>query len=251
MERPGSTVGWLVGLVGFCAVVESACGKSKPKPPVPVVLAAAHALCDGGESRDPPHQEARPAIQALRAKDYDTAQRLLTELLTKYPESASLRVWRGDALLGKESADAAQAALAAYTEARDLDARGCKLRERERYFLAVGTADADLRQGQTEAALAILSEAARQWPEAPEILYQRARAECRENKLDVCLADLEAALGASRSGRYPRFSRGHRASEHLSERVEKQPEFAALRSDPRFKALRPNATVLDGGVAAE
>jgi len=251
MARSGSTVDWLVGLIGFCAVVGSGCGKSKPKPPLPAETVAPHVLCDGGESRDPPHHEARPAIQALRAKDYETAQRLFTELLARYPESASLRVWRGDALLGQDSSASTAAALAAYAEARDLDARGCKLRERERYFLAVGTADAQLRQGQTETALAILSEAAREWPAAPEILYQRARAECVQNKLDAAFADLEAALRGSRAGQSPRFSRGHRASEHLRERAEKQPEFDELRKDARYKSLLASLSSLDGGATAQ
>ncbi len=227
------------------------CGKSKPKPPLPVASAAAHVLCEGGESKDPPHQEARPAIQALRAKDYDTAGRLFSELLTKYPESASLRVWRGDALLGQDSSDAPTAALAAYAEAKALDARGCKLRERERYFLTVGTADAELRQGQTEIALATLTEASREWPEAPEVLYQRARCECVQGKRDTCFEDLASALRGSRSGQNPRFSRGHRASEHLRERAEKQLEFTELRKEPRYKTLLASLATLDGGAGSQ
>ena len=251
MKGAGSAIGWLVGLLAFCAVGSAGCGKSKPKPPLPVASAAPHVPCDGGESRDPPHQEARPAIQALRAKDFDTAQRLFAELLAKYPESASLRVWRGDALLGQDSNDSTTAALDAYAEARALDARGCKLRERERYFLAVGTADAQLRRGQTDAALAILTEAAREWPEAPEVAYQRARVECMQGQREACFGDLEAALRGSRSGRYPRFSRGHRASEHLRERAEKQTEFAELRKEPRYKALLASLAQLDGGAAPQ
>ena len=247
MNRVGSIAGWLVGLIGFGVFPALGCGKSKPKPPLPVASASAHVLCEGGESKDPPHHEARPAIQALRAKDYDTASRLFSELLAKYPESASLRVWRGDALLGQDSPDAPTTALAAYAEAKALDERGCKLRERERYFLAVGTADAELRLGQTDTALATLAEASRQWPEAPEILYQRARCECVHNNRDACFEDLAAALRGSRSGQYPRLSRGHHASEHLRDRAEQQSELAALRKEPRYKALLASLVTVDGG----
>jgi predicted Zn-dependent protease len=250
MSRVRSKADWLVGLIALLCLGDAGCGKTKPKPPLPPVLPSAHTPCDGGESRDPPHHEGRPAIQALRNNDYDTAQRLFEALFSKYPESASLRVWRGDALLGQDSPNAASAALDAYAEARALDARGCKLRDRERYFLTIGVAAAELQQKRPEPALLELADAARRWPDNAEVAYQRARAECLEGKRDACFDDLDGALKLSRSGQHTRLSRVHRASEDLLQRALKQPEFADLRKEARCKALLAAATRSDAGTPA-
>ena len=248
MNRRGSTAGWLVGLVGVFLVVYPACHKDKPKPPPPPVASAAHVPCEGGETRDPPHHEARPAIQALRAKDYDTAEKLFAGLLAKYPESASLRVWQGDALLGEDSTDDVGAALAAYAAARALDSSGCKLRDKERYFLAVGMADAELRQKHAEPALVELAEADRQWPDSAEVAYHRARAECLLGKRDACFEDLRSAFERAHSRQRVRFTRSHHSLDDLFVRAARQPEFADLRKEPRYKALVAKAARGDGGV---
>ncbi|HWZ87982.1 MAG TPA: tetratricopeptide repeat protein [Polyangiaceae bacterium] len=247
MNRRGSTAGWLVGLLAVLCLNGVGCRKAKPKPPPPPAPSASHVACDSGETLDPPHREARPAIQALRSKDYASAQRLFEALLAQYPESSSLRVWQGDALLGQDSADSAAAALAAYAEARALDARGCKLRERERYFLAIGVADAQLRQKRAELALSELAEAAREWPDSAEVVYDRARAECLLGKSDDCFADLQRALTQNHARQHVRFSRSHHSSEDLWARAEKQPEFAELRKEPRCRALLASTARSDAG----
>ena len=247
MYRHESTAGWLVGLLAVLGLIGPGCRKAKPKPPLPPVPSISHTACDAGETHDPPHVEARPAIQALRRKDYAAAQRLFEGLLDKYPESASLRVWRGDALLGQDSPTSAAAALDAYAEARALDARGCKLRERERYFMALGVADAELQQKRPEAALAALADAAREWPDNAELAYGRARAECALGKGDDCYADLQRAIGQTRSGQRARFSRSHRSSDDLPKRAQSQPEFEALRKQPRYQALLADAARSDAG----
>jgi len=242
-----STADWLVGLIGVSCLLCGDCAKEKPKPPPAPLSGATHSPCDSGESRDPPHQQARPAIQALRGKDYDTAVRLFGELLAKYPESASLRVWLGDACLGQGTVPSIQAALDAYGEALALDARGCKLRERETFFLYVGTADAQIRQQHAELALAKLADAERKWPDTAEVAYQRARAECQLGQRDACFVDLKAAFTLARSAQHPRFSRSHHSSDRLLERAATEPELEALRKEPRYRALLALAGAGDAG----
>ncbi|HEX3776347.1 MAG TPA: hypothetical protein VHV51_17865 [Polyangiaceae bacterium] len=250
MARRGLLADWLVGPFALFALFGGACGKPKPKPLPPPAASVAHTACDGGETRDPPHQEARPAIQALRNKDYASAEKLFETLLAKYPESASLRVWRGDALLGEDTEQSAAGALAAYSEARTLDARGCKLREREHYFLALGLVKAELAQKQPEQALVELSTAQRKWPDSAELSYQRARAECLKNQADDCFNDLERALKSTHADGHVRFSRAHHAAENLLERAQIQSEFAELRKQARCKSLFESAARLDAGTPA-
>jgi predicted Zn-dependent protease len=249
MKRRGSATGWLVGLLGLICALGSGCSKAKPKPPLPPVASASHIACDGGETRDPPHQEARPAMQALRAKDFDTAEHLFDGLLGKYPESASLRVWHGDALLGQNTDGSVASALTSYAEARALDALGCKLRERERYFLAIGVADADLRQKHPEPALVELEQAAHEWPDSAEVAYHRARAECLLGKPDECFNDLRGALDHAHSRQRVRFSRSHHSLDDLLQRAAKQVEFDDLRKEPRYRGLIGSSATDDAGTA--
>ncbi|HEY4106900.1 MAG TPA: tetratricopeptide repeat protein [Polyangiaceae bacterium] len=250
MARRGLATGWLVGQFALLALFGGACGKPKSKPLPPPVASVAHTACEGGETRDPPHQEARPAIQALRNKDYAGAEKLFAALLSKYPESASLSVWRGDALLGEDTEQSVSAALVAYSEARALDARGCKLRDREHYFLALGLVKAALAQKQPQRALAELAAAQQKWPESAELSYQRARAECLQSQPDDCFNDLEHALKSTHADGHVRFSRAHHAAENLLERAEAQSEFVELRKQARCKSLFETAARIDAGVPA-
>jgi hypothetical protein len=165
----------------------------------------------------------------------------------KYPESASLRVWLGDARLGQATEPAARAALQAYREATALDAQGCKLRERETFFLAMGLIEVQLLQKQPEQALAKLEEAQQKWPDNAEVTYARARAECALGQRDVCYADLGNALRSAKLRKRPRLSRSHRASDRLAERAATQPEFEPLRKEARFRALLASAAGGDAG----
>jgi tetratricopeptide (TPR) repeat protein len=249
-RRHGSVSDWLVGLLWLFCLGAQGCGKAKPKPMPPPVASAAPTTCDGGETRDPPHREARPGIQALRSNDYDSAARLFQALLGAYPESASLRVWLGDARLGQGTELSTQAALDAYNDALALEARGCKLRERESFFLAIGLIDVQLRQKEPQQALQRVEAAAQKWPDNAELKYQRARAECALDQREACFDDLESALTLARSRVHERFSRSHDASSRLVERAATQAEFDSLRKGPRFLALLADATTRDAGTTA-
>ena len=246
MNRRGSAADWLVGLSCVLCLLGSGCGRGKPKPLPPPVASASHVPCEGGETRDPPHQEVRPAIQALRGKDYDSAVRLLEALLPKYPESSSLRVWLGDARAGVGTDASVQAASDSYSEALALAARGCKLREREQFFIAVGMADVEIRQKNAARALEALSAAEARWPGNAEVAYDRARVECLRERRDACFDELKSALRLAQSREHSRFSRSHHFSDRLAERAASQPEFEVLRKQPRYRALL--ATVSDAGV---
>jgi hypothetical protein len=249
MSGFGRTADWLVGLIGVCCLVAASCRKDKPKPPPPPAASVAAVPCADGETRDPPHGEARPAIQALRSKDYDTARTLFEGLLIRYPESASLRVWLGDARLGQGTKASTQAALDAYEVALALDARGCKLRDRETFFVAVGVADCQIRQNHAELALTGLAAASQKWPDSAELVYHRARAECSLGKREPCFTDLELALDLARTRQRARLSRSHHSSDRLVERASSDPEFEALRKEPRYRALLASAAASDAGPA--
>jgi tetratricopeptide (TPR) repeat protein len=249
MHEHGSTADWLVGLMGILCGVGSGCGKAKPKPPPPPVASVSQAPCAGGETRDPPHQQARPAIQALRSKDYEMATRLFEAELAEYPESSSLRVWLGDARLGQGTSASIQAALDAYDEARALDASGCKLRERERFFLAIGVADVAIRQQHAELALAKLTDSEQTWPDNAEVRYLRARAECALDKREACFDDLRSALTLAQTRQHARLSRSHHSSDRLVERAATQSEFEVLRKEPRYRALLASAAASDAGAS--
>ncbi len=250
MNQHGSTADWLVGLMCVLCSVGSGCGKAKPKPPPPPVASASHTPCAGGETRDPSHHEARPAIQALRSKDYDTATRLFEAQLAEYPESSSLRVWLGDARLGQGTSASVQAALDAYNEALALDGSGCKLRERESFFLAIGVADVAIRQQHAELALAKLADSEQKWPDNAEVRYLSARAKCVLGKRDACFDDLKSALTLAQTQQQARLSRSHHSSERLVERAATQSEFEALRKESRYRALLASAKTSDGGTSA-
>jgi tetratricopeptide (TPR) repeat protein len=251
MNRLRSLIDWPFGLLALFCLVGSGCGRAKPKPQPPPAASTAVIPCDGGETRDPPHREARPAIQALRSNDYDTAGRLFQALLGAYPESSSLRVWLGDARLGQGTELSTQAALEAYNEASALEARGCKLRERESFFLAIGLIDVQLRQKQPAQALQKIEAAAQRWPDNAEIKYQRARAECALDQRDACFDDLQSALTLARSRVHERFTRSHATSNRLGERAAVQPEFDSLRKGPGFRALLASATTSDAGTSED
>src|SRR5690606_40512583 len=126
----------------------------------------------------------------FRAREYETAQGLFTQLSADYPGSATSLVWLGDAVLfdrARETQAAALDALPSYARAGQLHDAGCKLPRRPRYYHLMGEAYAYLRlaardhgfdSARLDQALRVLATAAGEFPTSAEVPYTEARAHC-------------------------------------------------------------------------
>ncbi|HMR79764.1 MAG TPA: tetratricopeptide repeat protein [Polyangiaceae bacterium] len=220
-----------------------ACKKSSdelPPPPPPATAApVSTGPCPTGKSTDPGQGEFRPAVTAFKDKDYATAQTLLDNLMTKYPNSATVRVWRGDAALFDRKvkyASAADNAIPFYEESEKLHDKGCALPESEHYYLRMGYAFAYLRKKESEGAIKHLEIAKKNWDNSAEVFYNLARAQCLGKDVDGCAENFEKALEIAKSLRRPKFLRSHNSLDDWIRRSRTQSEFPSLRRDKRYSA---------------
>ena len=208
---------------------------------------AAGPACPGGQSADPKHADFRPAVSAFKDGKYKQAQELLDALLKSHPNSATLRVWRGDAALFDKESDyerAADSALRYYAEAEKLHDSGCKLPETEHYYMRFDAALASLRKNDADGAIRQLEKSKRAWSDSAEIDYNLARAYCMKGAVDACYTHFEQALVIAKSLKRPRFLRSHYAVDDWIRRSKTQSEFPALRKDPRYAPLLAKMTAL-------
>jgi predicted Zn-dependent protease len=176
----------------------------------------------------------------VKEQKYSEARRSFDALLTKYPESSNLRVWRGDADLFDEKTDylgSADRALSFYNEARKLDALGCKLSTPERYYGALHIAFTHLRKDDAAAAKSELHALEREYPESAEVQYNLARSECLAGDGDRCYRHFERTLSLARARSRPKFLRTHYSVADWIRRSETQSELGPLRKDQRYRAL--------------
>jgi tetratricopeptide (TPR) repeat protein len=230
----------LLVLVALLACKKSS-SDSTPTPTQPTATAATvPGVCPKGTSMDPGQGEFRPAVTAFKDKDYKTAQRLLEHLMKQYPNSATLRVWRGDAALFdktvKEDA-AADAAIPFYEEAEKLHDKGCALPEYEHYYLRMGVAYALLRKKSADDAIRHLDVAKKNWDNSAEVFYHLARAHCRKSDVDQCATNFEKSLEIAKSLRRPKFLRSHNSLDDWIRRSRTQSEFGPLRRDKRYSQI--------------
>ena len=200
--------------------------------------------CADGRSADPKKGEFRPAVTAFKEKDYKTAQMLLDRMSTKYPNSATVRVWRGDASLferGVKYEKRADNALPFYQEAEKLHDKGCKLPESEEYYLRMGYSYAYLRKKDADPALKHLKQAKEKWKNSAEVFYHMARAYCLNKDVDSCADNFEQALKIAKSLRRPKFLRTHHSLDDWIRRSRTQSEFPRLRRDPRYRQIIKDA----------
>jgi len=206
-------------------------------PPTATATAVAPGQCPTGRSMDPGQGEFRPAVTAFKDKDYKTAQRLLEHLMKQYPNSATVRVWRGDAALfdkDVKSGAAAEAAVPFYEEAEKLHDKGCVLPEYEHYYMRMGLAYALLRQKSADSAIKHLDIAKKNWDNSAEVFYHLARAHCINKDVDACVSNFEKSLEIAKSLRRPKFLRTHNSLDDWIRRSRTQSEFGPLRRDPRY-----------------
>lgn len=220
--------------------------KSKSDNPAPAPVAAPTAttvtpgVCPGGTSMDPGQGEFRPAVTAFKDKDYKTAQRLLEHLMKQYPNSATVRVWRGDAALfdkGLKESEAAEASIQFYQEAEKLHDKGCALPEYEHYYLRMGVAYALLRKRSQDDAIRHLDIAKKNWDNSAEVFYHLARGYCLKNDVEQCVQNFEKSLEVAKSLRRPKFLRSHNSLDDWIRRSRTQSEFGPLRKDKRYAAI--------------
>jgi tetratricopeptide (TPR) repeat protein len=223
-----------------------ACKKKGPPPPAPSPASSAPvARCASGRSVDPPHAELNEAVAVMKAKEYAKAQELLDGLIKKYPDSATVRVWRGDAALFDEKKTelaGADEALPFYTEAEKLHDLGCRLAEMDHYYLGFDSALAHLRKDEARPALRNLEPMKQQWPDSADVFYNSARAYCLDGNVDKCAADFEQALTIAKTLRRPKFLRSHHSVDDWIRRSRKQSEFPLLRKDPRYAKIITRAS---------
>lgn len=206
-------------------------------PPSSTATETTPGVCPGGKSMDPGQGEFRPAVTAFKEKQYQTAQTLLDNLAKQYPNSATVRVWRGDAALFDKSVkelEAAKASIPFYEEAEKLHDKGCALPEYEHYYLRMDFAYALLRQKSGDDAIKHLNIAKQTWDNSAEVFYHLARAYCLKNDVDQCVSNFEKSLEIAKSLRRPKFLRSHNSLDDWIRRSRTQSEFGPLRRDKRY-----------------
>src|SRR5688572_5139983 len=229
LARRATTAAWLI----VVATQPSCKDKEASTAPVGSASSAPLARCPRGVSVDPPKGEFRTAISALQDQRYAVAQKLLGNLAEKYPDSATARVWLGDAVLYDEEKDyvaAADEAIRHYRRADELVRAGCKLRDAMAYYLRMGLAYAYLRKDSPDAAAAELAIAIENWPNSAEVHYHSARVACLRKDHDECLKHLEHTFQLARQRVRPLFLRVHRSLDDWFVRADTQSEFAELRT---------------------
>jgi predicted Zn-dependent protease len=210
-----------------------------PEPAPPAAASSAKPLCANGPL-DAPRAESQPAERLLRDQQYAEARKAFDVLLARYPESANLLVWRGDADLNDEEKDylgAAERALGFYRRARELDAKGCLLSEIGAYYASLHSAFAYLRRDDPAQALQELGKLLQAHPDSAEVHYHLARAECLQKHLGECHAHFKKTLELAHARARPKFQRTHYAVADWIRRSETQSELGPLRADPRYGAL--------------
>ena len=218
--------------------------KDAPADPEAVATAAAPKStgpCPDGKSVDPGPGELNPAITALKEEQFDTAEKLLETMKTKYPNSASVRVWRAEtALLNKKKkyAERADDALVFYEEALKLHDKGCALPETDHYYLRLGFAWAYLRKKDGDGAMKHLDVAKKNWANSPEVFYNVARAQCTKNDVEACSAALEQCFKLAKALKRPTFLREHHSLDEWIERSGTQSEFKPLSYSKRQQIIK-------------
>ncbi len=216
-----------------------ACKSRKAPDPAPVASVAPLSTgpCPMGKSVDPGKGEFRPAITAFKDKDYKTAQKLLDNLATAYPNSATVLVWRGEAAMYDAKVKDDQAAkngLEFFDKAVTLRDKGCTLPDVEDYYLRFDRALAFLRLKDADKALAELTVSKQKWDNSAELFYNAARAECLKKDVDACVADFKQSLVIAKALRRPLFLRSHHSVDDWIRRSRTQSEFVPLHRDPRY-----------------
>jgi tetratricopeptide (TPR) repeat protein len=226
-------------VVGALLACKDKSNNAPPPTPVPTTPVAT-GPCASGTSDDPGQGEFRPAQTAFKDKEYKTAIKLLDTMMTKYPNSSTVRVWRGDAALFETNVPdkkAADNAIPFYDEAQKIHDKGCKLPEYEEYYLRLGYTYAYLRKRKPEDAIKHLELAKKAWNNSAEVYYHLARAHCLNNDVDECVDYFEKALETAKALKRPKFLRSHHSLDDWVRRSRTQSEFPPLRKDPRYAKI--------------
>jgi tetratricopeptide (TPR) repeat protein len=265
-RRPATALG-MRRLAGAPLAAAALCGlvalpvacEREPEPGSPASSASARPVhpCSDGRSVDPRAAQLSAARAAFHRRDYRKAQQLLEGLIRRHPHSATLLVARADAALYEYKLShgraryvaSADRALLWYRRAEKLHDQGCRLPERDHYYLRMGAAYAYLRKNEPEPALLQLRIARQRWPDSAEVAYHMARAFCLLGNVDQCVEHFATTLEIASQLRRPRFLRTYHSVDDWLRRAEKQSEFGPLRRSPRYRALvrRARGPVRDHG----
>ena len=133
--------------------------------------------------------------------------------------------------------EAADESLVFYKQALKLHEDGCGLPDYERYYLRMGFGYAYLRKKDGKQALAHLKAAEKEFKNSSGLFYNIARAYCREDNVDQCVAYFEKTLVNAKALKKPDFLRSHYSLASWVSRSRTQSEFVKLRRDKRYREL--------------
>jgi tetratricopeptide (TPR) repeat protein len=236
MNRPRRLLELLV-IASLLLAALLACKKKESSDPAPASSVApkpkSTGPCPDGVSIDPRPGEFNPAVTAFKDKDYETAEKLLDTMMTKYPQSATVRVWRAEAALDNQKSkksytERADAALGFYEQSLKLHDQGCALPEMEQYYLRMGFAWAYLRKKDADSAMKHLEVARKSFANSAEVHYNIARAECLRKDLDRCETALEECFKTAKALKRPKFLRRHYSLDDWIQRSATQSELKTL-----------------------
>jgi len=213
---------------------------STPAQTPPATPAAGPApSCPSGASVDPPPNELEPPV----AQGPVTPQARLNQLrylMTRYPQSATIRVRAASMQLGPAPAGNPVEAQRLFQEALRLHDAGCRLPEELEWEANEGLGLAYMMQTSYAAALPVFQQVTSRWPTIPQSRYNLACAYCRLNQIDPCHQAFVEALQIAAANQSPAFITQETDAYHYVNLARQDPDLAPLRADPRFEtAIAP------------
>lgn len=195
--------------------------------------------CPAGVSIDPSATELGPPSGQTSTAPQARLNHL-RYLITRYPQSATIRVKAAGMQLGPAPAGNPVESQRLYREALQLHDSGCRLTEGLEWEAIEGTGLASMMQTNYAAALPIFQQVTTRWPTIPQSRYNLACAYCRLNQLEPCHQAFVEALQIAHAGQFPAFITRQTGAFHYVNLARQDPDLAILRADPRFEtAIQP------------
>ena len=195
--------------------------------------------CPTGWSIDPPASELEPPAGQTPTAPQARLNHL-RYLITRYPQSANIRVKAAGLQLGPAPAGNPVESQRLYREALQLHDSGCRLTEGLEWEAIEGTGLASMMQANYAAALPVFQQVTTRWPTIPQSRYNLACAYCRLNQLEPCHQAFVEALQIANAGQFPAFITQQTSAFHYVNLARQDLDLAILRADPRFEtAIQP------------
>lgn len=197
--------------------------------------ASTTASCPDGRSVDPPAELLEPSREVVAHSRHATAAAYYQELMSSYPDSATVRVRGGAGAMHAQPPDP-RTAERFYRDALRLHEAGCGLAAGDHWLALEGLGLVALMLDDNPAAAGWFQRAATRWPEIPQTQYNLACAHCRSDDVDACHDAFIRALEAAAAGHFPAFLDTPGTVELFIRISRDDPDLARLRADPRYEA---------------